>query len=280
MNKIDFSSTKVLGFVEFLYQNVYIRLMENAYQSVVTLAVRQEKYDAFLALVALLDFVEVVENPTPLPNFTLPNPPLYDTEKTNFSVQGLHAIAAHFPKDYAWNYSTLQTYFPQNLQLSVQIIHNQLFIMPAPSFYHQQLSEELGFQLSSFIRKHQLGKLVYAPTDVILDENNVVQPDIIFLALSKYPQISEQGIQGSPDLVVEIWSPANKKKERNLKHELYASKGVTEYWQIFPKKKKVTVEVLNEAQEYELFSSAKETGLVQSKILEGFEVEVSSLFEQ
>jgi Uma2 family endonuclease len=248
-------------------------------QPTLTLQIRPDKYEAFLALVALLDFVEVVENTPPSPqDFVPPAPPLYNTEKTAFTVEDLHAIAAHFPKNYAWTYTALQTYFPQDLLLSVQIIQNQLFIMASPNFHHQEISIELASAMRMYAKQHQLGKVVTAPSDVVFDENNVVQPDIIFLAVSKYHQITSQGIQGSPDLVVEIWSPANKKKERNLKHELYAANGVTEYWQIFPKKKKVRVEVLNEAQEYVLFSSAKETGVVQSKVLEGFEVEVSSLF--
>jgi len=55
-----------------------------------------------------------------------------------------------------------------------------------------------------------------------------VQPSIIFIAVRRYYILDEQGIVGAPDLIVEIWSPSNKKKERGMKHDLYEMHGVTE----------------------------------------------------
>ena len=65
-----------------------------------------------------------------------------------------------------------------------------------------------------------------------------------------------------------------------MKHKMYESKGVTEYWQIFPKKREVKIEILNEEGKYQLFSEAKEIGIVKSKVLNGFEIEIETLFEE
>jgi Uma2 family endonuclease len=239
------------------------------------------KIEAFLAFVKDLNYVEKAEvlpetKVEPLPTDKqegIPAPVGYD-----YAVEEIQAIADRFPKNYAWTAPDLEKYFPQDLKISVQIIQNQLFIMPCPTNLHQALSEELTFQLGTFIRQNKLGKLRYAPFDIKFDNDNVFQPDIIFVSIARLDVIQEKGIVGAPDLVVEIWSPANKKKERDLKHELYEKNGVTEYWQIFPKKKKISIEVLNEAGKYEVFAEAKKTGKVQSKVLEGFSVDVAELW--
>jgi Uma2 family endonuclease len=203
----------------------------------------------------------------------IPAPVGYD-----YAVEEIQAIADRFPKNYQWTAPDLEKHFPQDLKISVQILQNQLFIMASPNQLHQALSEELGFQLGAFVRQNKLGKLRYAPLDVKFDNDNVVQPDIIFVSVTRLDAIQEKGIVGAPDLVVEIWSPANKKKERELKHKLYEKNGVTEYWQIFPKQKKITIEALNEAGEYEVFTKAKKAGKVQSKVLEGFSIDVAELW--
>jgi Uma2 family endonuclease len=263
----------------------------------ITLAINPDKRQAFLEMLKLFDFVEVLEVHSAKTNGKsaladesnedeeeddLDNPaekPLYyDPDKLNYTVEDIEAIAAHFPKNHRWTYQDLQKYFPQDLKISVQIIQNQLFIMGSPNFQHQNISEELGFQFGTFIRNNKLGKLLYAPMDIKFDADNIVQPDIIFVAVSRYEVLGEQMIEGAPNLVVEIWSPANKKKERNMKHQLYENQGVTEYWQIYPKKKKITIEVLNQENKYEVFSQAQQKGTIRSKVPEGFEMEIGELF--
>jgi Uma2 family endonuclease len=204
--------------------------------------------------------------------------PLYYTPGHSYSYTEIQAIADNFPKDYQWTYAELQNHFPQNLKITVEIIRNQLFVIPSPAVNHQQISNELSFEITSFVKSNKLGQVICAPMDVKFDDDNVLQPDIIFIAVSRYAVIGEQCIEGAPDLVVEIWSPGNKKKERESKHRLYEEKGVTEYWAIYLKQRKITVEVLDENGKYVLFSEAKKKGKISSKILKGFEVAIESIF--
>ncbi len=244
-----------------------------------------KKMKAFLAFVEDIEYIEKAEiikynhfisNTTEENIMIIPiNPP----QNIDYTPEEIIDFTHQFPKKYSWKAQDIEKYFPKNLKVSVQIIQNQLFIMASPHLNHQVISEELGFQLSSFIRQNKLGRLLYAPLDTILDENNLVQPDILFIAVSRYHIIENGKIKGSPDIVVEIWSPANKKKEREAKHNLYEENKVMEYWQIFPKKQKVTIETLNEKGKYETFSKANKKGTLRSKVLEGFEIDIESLFE-
>ncbi len=242
-----------------------------------------EKAEAFLVhFVPYLTFIEEAEmledTSAEATKEQEENVLLYE-EKDTYTVEDLEAIVAAFPSDYAWTYSDLEKYFPQNLSIKVEIIDNQIFIMPTPSSEHQIISDELVFQFNLFVRAHQLGRVLSAPMDTKLDEDNTVQPDILFIAVSRYAIIEKNYINGAPDMVVEIWSPSNTQKERERKHNLYEGKAITEYWQIEPSRKSVLVETLGEAGQYEIFSQATEIGSVRSKVLEGFEINLAALFK-
>jgi Uma2 family endonuclease len=56
--------------------------------------------------------------------------------------------------------------------------------------------------------------------------------------------ISERGIEGAPDWVIEILSPATERVDRERKHKLYAEFGVQEYWLVDPKAQRVEVMTL------------------------------------
>ncbi len=206
--------------------------------------------------------------------------PLPLAQKSDYTSEEIEEYAALFPKNHTWKSADIEAYFPQDLKVSVQIIQNQLFIMASPNVNHQFISEELGFQMGTFVRQHKAGKIIYAPIDVQFDEDNLLQPDIIFIAVSRYHIIENKKVQEAPNLVVEIWSPSNQKKEREMKYKTYENQGVTEYWQIFSKKQEVKIEVLDEEGKYQLFSEAKKTGRVKSNVLDGFEIEIQTLFEE
>jgi Uma2 family endonuclease len=208
------------------------------------------------------------------------NLPLPLAQKSDYTFEQIEEYAALFPTNHVWRSSDIEFYFPQDLKVSVQIIQNQLFIMASPNFDHQEISMELSSVMHVFCKAHKIGKIVTAPLDIQFDEDNLFQPDIIFIAVSRYHIVENKKVKDAPNLVVEIWSPSNIKKEREMKRKTYQNKGVTEYWQIFPKKQEVKIEVLDEEGKYELFSEAKQKGTVHSKVLNGFEIEINTLFQE
>src|ERR1039457_521063 len=86
-----------------------------------------------------------------------------------------------------------------------EIISGEAYSMtPAPSIRHQEISLFLSAQFANFFKGRDC-KPFHAPTDVVFDEQNIVQPDLLVVCGKN--KITEKNIQGAPDLVVEIISP-------------------------------------------------------------------------
>ena len=105
---------------------------------------------------------------------------------------------------------------------------------PAPNRFHQDISGNLEFILRKYLEKHPIGKLYDAPFDVVLNEINVFQPDILFVANERKSIFTKQGVEGAPNLVVEILSASTTRLDKGVKKKIYASAGVTELWLIDP----------------------------------------------
>ena len=104
-------------------------------------------------------------------------------------------------------------------------------ITPAPSIRHQRISIYLCAQFSMFFKGKNCEPFS-APTDVVFDEQNIVQPDL--LVVCDKNKITEKNIQGAPDLIVQILSPSTALKDKREKKALYESFGVREYLLVYP----------------------------------------------
>jgi Uma2 family endonuclease len=108
---------------------------------------------------------------------------------------------------------------------------------PAPSTEHQQISMTLSARIFAALEesKRKAGggtcQVFAAPTDVFL-ESGVVQPDL--LVICDPAKVSSRGIEGAPDLVVEILSPATANKDTVRKRWTYEAAGVPEYLIVDP----------------------------------------------
>jgi Uma2 family endonuclease len=118
-----------------------------------------------------------------------------------------------------------------------EILDGELSVTPAPSIIHQVVLGNLHRILANYIVSKPLGKLLIAPTDVLLTGTTVVQPDLIFLAKDRLHLVTGQAIEGSPTLVVEILSPSTHQTDRVTKAQLYARYGVPQYWLIDPEER-------------------------------------------
>lgn len=185
-----------------------------------------------------------------------------------------------FEKHEAWDY---KSYCSINDEKRYEVINGNLIMVPAPGFEHQQFSVNLEFILVQYMRSKSLGKFLDAPIDIILDENNVVQPDILFISKENKGIIQEKGIFGSPDLVIEIISKSSRYRDIFTKKDLYQYFKVKEYWLVDPKSKSIQVLFLNENGKYDLYSEAyledeDENPKVISKVIDGLEVDLKDVF--
>ncbi len=114
-----------------------------------------------------------------------------------------------------------------------EIIEGRAYAMsPAPSLKHQNIVGRLYVKLSTHPENTCYTGL--APTDVVFDEKNVVQPDV-FLVCSQ-AKLKEQCVEGVPEVIFEVVSPATELKDRREKLRLYERFGVKEYILVYPDK--------------------------------------------
>jgi len=125
-----------------------------------------------------------------------------------------------------------------------ELIDGELLLIPSPISYHQWISKNIAYEIEKFARETGAGMLFDAPCDVFLDNENVLQPDLLFISKERACVIGRRNIQGAPDLVVEILSESTAYNDLMKKKRLYAKFGVREYWIVDPDGKTVEIRSL------------------------------------
>lgn len=165
----------------------------------------------------------------------------------------------------------------------VELIRGKIFKMsPAPGSNHQRVSSNL---LRAFFRffDHQPCEVFHAPYDVYLihpgedfrKTSNIVQPDVCVICDKS--KIRREGCTGSPDLIVEILSPSNTRKDVEYKFALYEEYGVREYWIIHPAEGTVIVNVLQNGQ-YTTLRPLARGQVLQSALFPALRINLEDLF--
>ncbi len=161
--------------------------------------------------------------------------------------------------------------------LRYELIEGELLMTPAPTVYHQWLSKNIEFQLEQFVRKKGIGKVFYAPCDVYVDEENVLQPDIFFISKENEHIIAEKNIRGAPDLVVEILSESTAYRDLVQKKRLYARFGVKEYWIVDPGEQSIELFALKKSKLLSVDSYSLNDDL-ESPLLKDFKLSLADIF--
>jgi len=145
-------------------------------------------------------------------------------------------------------------YLTWMFQDRLELFRGKIFKMsPAPSMYHQKVAGNIQGILWNKFKNHPCN-LFPAPFDVRLlnakkstkdnEVFTVVQPDLCVICDEK--KLDDRGAIGAPDLMIEILSPGNSKKEMTHKYELYQEAGVLEYWLVNPADKTILIYVLKD----------------------------------
>ncbi len=164
-------------------------------------------------------------------------------------------------------------------------MRGRIYKLSAPNTKHQEVSRNLVVSFAIFL-KNKSCKVFSAPFDVRLpvknkkkdnEVNTVVQPDICVIC--DVEKVDEKGCLGAPDLVIEILSPGNNKKELKNKYEVYEEAGVREYWIIHPAEQTFSKYILTDGR----FQSSRMLTIgdeVTTDILPGFVLDLDELFEE
>jgi Uma2 family endonuclease len=172
-----------------------------------------------------------------------------------------------------------QLEFDESDSAFYELINGSIMKKSAPTPQHQSISMNLSLQLGSFIKSKKSGKLFASPIDLFLDDHNAVQPDLVFVANENQRIVTNDGIVGIPDLIVEIISPSSVMRDRVDKKNLYEKLNVKEYWIIDPAYQDIEIYTILNGR-YELLSGVTLfEGSLKSNVLEGISVDLKVLFE-
>ncbi|CAA9320470.1 MAG: hypothetical protein AVDCRST_MAG56-6873 [uncultured Cytophagales bacterium] len=174
-----------------------------------------------------------------------------------------------------WTYAEMHEKLPPETR--AEVIDNDLYMSPAPSAEHQRLLKRIFRLLDGYVEEKGLGEVNIAPFDVILDEDNVVQPDLFFVATEKRGAIADRGLLGAPDLIVEILSPSSFYRDTVQKKDLYETFGVGEYWIADPANQVIEIFTLAEGK-YRLHAFLAGSGEITSARLGDLRIDAKAVF--
>ena len=159
------------------------------------------------------------------------------------------------------------------------IVDGEVIMAAGPHIYHQTISGNINEPVRRFVREHGMGRVWFAPVDVVvqLDPLRVRQPDLLFISSDGAATIQDGRVHGGPDLVVEILSPSNSRADIESKLADYARIGVRECWLVAPDGQ--TIEVLQlESGEWRRLSIRGVGENVETVLLPGLELPVTEIF--
>lgn len=180
---------------------------------------------------------------------------------------------------------TYADYLKWKWEERVELLKGKIMKMSAPSTRHQAISMNLSALLFSFL-KNETCKVFHAPFDVRLPVQNkkkdnevttVVQPDLCVICDKN--KIDKRGCIGAPDIMIEILSPGNNKKELQNKFELYEEAGVLEYWIVAPAEEMIIIWYLEDGK-YSKSKPFTSGQIITTPILPGLEINTTDIFNQ
>ena len=128
-----------------------------------------------------------------------------------------------------------------------ELLERELLMVPAPNTRHQRILIRLSTALHEFVTVRGLGEVFSSPFDAVLSNYDVLQPDLLLVSKERSHMVTDDNIQGGPDLVVEVLSTSTADRDLGYKRTLYARHRVREYWVVDPEAR--TIEVLALGQE-------------------------------
>jgi Uma2 family endonuclease len=127
-----------------------------------------------------------------------------------------------------------------------EVVCGMLYMAPSPGKWHQKAVIEITYHLYMAVQLASLGKVYVAPSDVILNPETIVQPDVLVVLKEHLDRVKREDVFGAPDLVVEIASPSTARLDLSEKYNAYATADIPEYRIVNPEARTVELFVLKD----------------------------------
>lgn len=158
-----------------------------------------------------------------------------------------------------------------------ELDEGDLVVMPPPKPRHGTVLLTLGNLLKEFLRKTPAGSVTTQIGFLLKQEPATVRaPDVAFLRGTRAQlALSNEYIEGAPDLAVEIVSPSDSASQMMRKVNQYLRSGGHTVWVVYPESRQAHV--------FEAAGTSRVLGEDQTldapNLLPGFSVPVKNLFE-
>jgi Uma2 family endonuclease len=163
-----------------------------------------------------------------------------------------------------------------------ELIDGEHYVTPSPNLRHQRISGRLHLLIGNWLEAHPVGRLYYAPLDVLFSNYDVVEPDLLYVSNERAETLaSGKHVTGAPDLVIEIGSPSTRRRDETIKRRLYERFGVVEYWTVDPDLDVIRVYRAADGRFGRATPLSAEAGdLLTTPLLAGLEMAVARVFAE
>jgi Uma2 family endonuclease len=182
-------------------------------------------------------------------------------------------IAYLFPEQGNWSE---QEYLELSGNRLVEFSGGSIEVLSMPTWTHQRIVRLLFQILSAFVSDRLLGEVIFAPMPVRLWDGKFREPDIAFMAATRRDRITESYWDGA-DLVVEVVSNDDRRRDLETKRFEYAKAGIPEYWIVDPQQKEITILKLA-GDHYDVHGIFHPSEKAESPLLPGLSVDVTQVF--
>ena len=160
-----------------------------------------------------------------------------------------------------------------------EIIDGEHYVTPSPNSRHQLLLGRLYFEIELCLRARPgSGTVFLSPLDVIFTKWDVVEPDLLFIAADQEDILTDKNVQGAPALVVEIASPGTRRRDEQIKRQLFDRGGVREYWIVDPDAHVVRVFRRQSDGALAPMAGLEQEAVLTTPLLPGLEIRLRDLF--
>ncbi len=161
--------------------------------------------------------------------------------------------------------------------VKAEFINGEIVYQSPVKRKHWKVSIRLSSSLHNYVEENDLGEVGVEKVMISLSRNDY-EPDIVFFLKEKVDQFQPDQMHfPAPDFVVEIVSDSTEGRDRGIKFDDYAAHGVQEYWIVDPREQSVEQYLLR-GKTFELHQKLVGSGQLNSRVIEGFVLDIGSLF--
>ena len=188
-----------------------------------------------------------------------------------FGAEPAWDVARLFPEQGCWSE---EEYLALGANRLVEFSDGHVEVLPMPTTSHQLIVAFLYRALREFVMARAAGTVLFAPLRVRLWPGKFREPDLVFLSAEHASRIGESFWEGA-DLVMEVVSDDDRRRDLETKRREYAQAGIPEYWIVDPQEARITVLRL-EGATYTIHGDFLRDTQASSHLLPGFVLDVSA----